>query len=157
MIYKFKSKATGDLITFQDSDDWMHPRRLEFIERAFQEPVDAVLHNAILKREEEFDGWPAATYSFHTNCCFLGDERCYIEVDGRKIPHASGHISVRRSIMDEVLFSVSRHTLGYEDTLYLVNLHTLGFRIGFIDAQLSLYMQFSPEVRLQKDRMFSQL
>jgi hypothetical protein len=64
---------------------------------------------------------------------------------------------VRRSIMDEVLFSVSRHTLGYEDTLYLVNLHTLGFRIGFIDAQLSLYMQFSPEVRLQKDRMFSQL
>jgi len=135
----------------------MHPRRLEFLERAFQEPVDAVLHTVIMKREEEFDGWPAESYSFYTDCCFLEDDRCYIEIDGRRRLYGAGHISVRFSIIDEVLFSVSKSTIGYEDTLYLLNLHTLGFRIGFIDTQLSLYMQFLPEVRLQKDSVLCKL
>ena len=146
-----------DIISFFDSDDWMHPRRIEFLERAFQEPVDVVLHNAILKREEEFDGWPNVSYSFYTNCCFLNNERCYIEIDGTQRLHASGHVSIRRVIVDDVLFPASSSTIGMEDTLYLTNLHTLGFRFGFIDAQLSLYMQFSPEIRFEKDYILNEL
>lgn len=140
-----------DVISFFDSDDWMHPRRLEFLERAFQEPVDVVLHNTILKKEEDFDGWPLATYSFYENCCFLKDGRCHIEIDEVKMMHACGHISIRRAIINDVVFPATVSTIGFEDTIYLLTLHTLGFRIGFINAQLSLYMQFSPEIRFEKD------
>jgi glycosyltransferase involved in cell wall biosynthesis len=146
-----------DIISFFDSDDWMHPRRIEFLERAFQEPVDVLLHNTIMKREEEFDGWPNISYSFYTKCCFLNNERCYIEIDGTQRLHASGHVSIRRVIVDDVFFPTASSTIGFEDTLYLVNLHTLGFRFGFINAELSLYMQFSPEIRFKKDYILHQL
>ena len=148
-----------DVVSFFDSDDWMHPRRLEYLERAFQEPVDAVIHNTFLLREEDFTVWPVADYVFNTNCCFLNEDgsRCFISINGEQKTGCAGHISVRRSVLDYTLFPTAPSTIGFEDTIFLVNLHTLDFRIGFLDAQLSLYMQFSPEIRIEKDSMLHQL
>ena len=148
-----------DVVSFFDSDDWMHPRRLEYLERAFQEPVDAVVHNTFLLREGDFTVWPVADYVFNTNCCFLKEDgsRCFISINGEQKTGCAGHISVRRSVLDYTLFPTAPSTIGFEDTIFLVNLHTLDFRIGFLDARLSLYMQFSPEIRIEKDSMLQQL
>jgi len=148
-----------DIVSFFDSDDWMHPRRIEYIERAFQEPVDVVLHSMFCKREDEFDTWPMVSYYFYEKCCFLNEEgnRCFISINGYRKDAQAGHLSVRRTVLEDTFFPVTESTIGFEDTLFLVNLHKLGFSFGFIDAQLSLYMQFSPQVRFEKDSVLYQL
>lgn len=143
--------AGTDLISFFDSDDWMHPQRLEYVVKAFENPVDVVLHNALLQREEEFEGWPPVTYSFHSSCCFIENNRCYIQIPAGRRMHASGHVSLRRAVLDEVVFPGAKSTIGFEDTLFLASVYHLGFRLGYLDSQLSLYMQFPPETRLEKD------
>jgi glycosyltransferase involved in cell wall biosynthesis len=141
-----------DVISFFDSDDWMHPRRVEYIERAFQEPIDVVLHNILRETPESFISWDTAPYVLHTQCCYMKEDsaRCYIMIDGDQKAHQSAHVSVRREVCDEVLFPATEAISRAEDTLYIAQLYHVGFRFGYIEAKLSVYIQQSMEYKSEK-------
>ena len=132
-----------DVICFFDSDDWMHPNRTEYIERAFEESVDVVLHSIIRDRPDTFTGWEPVDYRLYTDCCYMkpNTARCYIAIDGDEKQHASGHVSIRRSVAEDILFPSSKATLGGEDTLYLTHLYHSGYRFGYLLSKLSVYIQ----------------
>ena len=131
-----------DVISFFDSDDWMHPRRIEYIAAAFEQPVDVIVHNMIREKPDTFEGWEPVEYRLYTECCYMKPTaRCYIAVDGEEKQHASGHVSIRRSVCEEVIFPASSATLGYEDTLYLTQLYHSGFTFGYMPSKLSVYIQ----------------
>ena len=143
-----------DVISFFDSDDWMHPQRIEYIERAFQEPIDVVLHNILRETPESFIAWDTASYVLHTNCCYMkeGTARCYIMIDSIEKAHQSAHVSVRREVRDEVVFPATEAISRAEDTLYIAQLYQAGFRFGYIEAKLSVYIQQSIEYKDEKNR-----
>jgi len=143
-----------DVISFFDSDDWMHPRRIEYIEKAFQEPIDVVLHNILRETPESFISWDTASYVLHTQCCYMKEDsaRCYIMIDNIEKAHQSAHISVRREVRDEVLFPATEAISRAEDTLYIAQLYHAGLRFGYIESKLSVYIQQSIEYKDDKNR-----
>ena len=61
-----------DIITFFDSDDIMHPQRIEFIEQAFWEGADIVLHN-FETEHSQFSLYDSCNISYNCLCqCATG-------------------------------------------------------------------------------------
>jgi len=137
-----------DVISFFDSDDFMHPRRLEIMESLFLKGAEAVFHDC-----QKGSGVPVwdiyDTPRVVWNSILLQKESVGItaEVVYRPIPMDEeleeefggtfGHISVSRSIFRRIRFDHA--ALGYEDMLFASQIVREGYRTATICACLSYY------------------
>ena len=55
-------KLSTDIISFMDCDDLMHPQRLEFIKKSFDNDIDAVVHEFEISHNCE---WKTPEYSLN--------------------------------------------------------------------------------------------
>jgi hypothetical protein len=137
-----------DVVSFFDSDDFMHPRRLEIMESLFLEGAEAVFHDC-----QKGSGMPVwDTYDAPRvvwNSILLQKESVGMtaEVVYRPIPMDEeleeelggtfGHISVSSSIFRRIRFDHA--ALGYEDMLFASQIVRQGYRTATIRACLSYY------------------
>jgi len=156
-----------DIISFFDSDDIMHPRRIELLERCFQEypSADLILHSGQsgpLTQEEKSIIWEPIEepLKVHLNKCSLKPqmiagpfkmvpfklERVVFEkeVSGQ----LNGHCSIRRHCFEKVQFVEDAY--GYEDSLFVSELYKLGCGILAMDAQLMYYSHCGLELICEK-------
>lgn len=138
----FLAKEEFDILSFIDSDDLMHPQRLEFLEKGFQETnYSGIVHGYIGGLFENNVKWEV--YSLNTPII-----RKYI--NDSKMAHY-GHVSIRSSVTDDLLFPTDKGTIGKEDTVFIENLEALGLPLGFLEIPLSFYTQYTKEGRIEKD------
>jgi hypothetical protein len=159
--------AEFDIISFFDSDDLMHPRRLEFLERVFHQGAEAIIHSQqdhlawdsfetppphvwdsiLLQKESAIQAgnqivscseWLKA-YSSRP----IGKEITFL----RPIPMDEeleeqlgmhfGHVSVTRKLFQEIRFDTE--ALGYEDAKFFSDIVAQRHRTASIRAKLSFY------------------
>ena len=159
--------ADFDVISFFDSDDLMHPRRLEFLERVFNEGAEAVLHSQqhhllwdsftapphhvwdsiLLQKESAVQaGNQIVSCSEWLKASFfrpIGKEIIFF----RPIPMDKelqeslimpyGHVSVTRKLFQGIRFD--QDALGYEDAKFLSEIVAQRYRTASICAKLSFY------------------
>jgi len=136
-----------DIITFFDADDFMHPKRLEIIDKAFKDDTcDVFMHGywtclRNLTDDEIIEKAKPIQISEKILSSTIPPDRTYIHVisddSGREIPVVNGHISLRVSIF--ATYRVHENAIGFEDSLYTKNLFDAGFTIKFTPDVLSIY------------------
>ena len=159
--------AEFDMISFFDSDDLMHPRRLEFLERVFNEGAEAVIHS-----QQDHLAWDSFTaYPPHVWDSVLLQKESAIQAGNqivscsewlkayssrpigkeitflRPIPMDEeleeelsmhfGHVSVTRKLFEGIRFD--QEALGYEDAKFFSDIVAQHYRTASIRAKLSFY------------------
>jgi hypothetical protein len=166
----------AEIISFMDSDDLMHPRRLEVLERAFlSDPaIDVLVHGRVHFGHGEP---PLQWDTLPEDCCspdrgtayfkfeviqspFKGIDipfhRVLFEDTGRGVGSKSGHaghLTVRAHCFEK--FRIDEEALGYEDSLYLSTLLKANYEFGYLPWNLSAYRMTPPaDLDVRKADMF---
>jgi glycosyltransferase involved in cell wall biosynthesis len=128
-----------DIITFFDSDDIMHPQRIEFIEQAFWEGADIVLHN-FETEHSQFSLYDSCNISYNCLCqCATGCIRHLNWNSNDLIHHAQ--VSIKREIFDKVQFDEGPTGIGKEDCVFCWSVFALpNLTNAYISNKLSLYL-----------------
>lgn len=128
------------IITFIDADDTMHPKRLEYILRAFQETnCDGVVHNY-----QYVDNSSPVPYD--TEDEYLCDEHLVKKdpaaigcmVDGNKPLHHA-HLSITMYVFSRFQYPIEEHYYRIEDSVYLAALVQNGVAVRYLHNKLSHY------------------
>jgi len=149
------------IVSFFDSDDVMHPRRLECIEHAFQEePTDVVLHGHTVAHIDDSvkpEDWKLLeTVQSHRNCVefsrmiishpLIPD---LVSVYGIKssdptLTYNNGACSVKGTILEIIRFDPD--ATYYEDTTFTGDIFKYGYsNYVILDASLMKYSQLTYE------------
>jgi hypothetical protein len=156
-----------DIISFFDSDDLMHPRRLEFLERLFEEGAEAIIHEQQQDTEwESFNAPPAHVWDsvllqkesaiqagnqIVSRSVWLkqfstaprGKEITFLrpipmdEELEEELAMHFGHVSITRKLFQEIRFD--QEALGYEDAKFFSDIVAGHRRTASIRAKLSFY------------------
>ena len=138
----FFAKEEYDILSFIDSDDLMHPQRLEFLEKFFKETqYSAIVHGYIGDLFGTEINWNLYSLDIPIIPKFISDS---------KMAHY-GHVSIRSLVAEDLLFPTDKATIGKEDTVFIENMESAGFTLGFLEIPLSFYTQCSKEERIEKD------
>lgn len=125
-------KATGTLISFLDADDFMTPDKLFTDQKLFDdEGYDAIIGAAVPHFERGFG------YSYRIKIGLLFKLRALYGLlvepvsDGIINPAILSTLTVRRDILDSLLFEENLIFRGYEDYIFLMTLKKSGSKITF--------------------------
>jgi hypothetical protein len=151
-----------DAISYFDSDDLMHPRRLELIEEYLKEGADAILHcytkggrnrpplEWAVIRQEPVASWDA--FSLCKTIVLVPGTGTFIPfskpLHDSDIPLHFGHISVRLACFRAIRYR--ENALRYEDAQFLSDIIMRGYRIVTIDTDLSFWSQLDVEEEIKK-------
>lgn len=135
-----------DYITFIDADDLMHPQRIEFLLKIFQEcDCDIILHN-YFDDDVPFSGKIFESYHqliFMTNTLTQCVSGCITHFNGSyegfyKIHHSQG--SIKRDIFDKVKFPEEQEFNRREDCVFCYRIFSLpNIKPVYIQNKLSYY------------------
>jgi hypothetical protein len=128
------------ILTFIDADDIMHPRRLEYVLRAFQETnCDGVVHNyqyvdhsAPVPYETE-DEYRCDEHLVKKDPAGVG---CMIE-GNHPLHHAQ--LSITRNVFSRFQYPTEEQYYRMEDSVYLATLVQNGVAIRYLHNKLSQY------------------
>ncbi len=123
--------SSGDLVSFMDADDLMHPQRLEFIEKVYKKyKPKAIVHSFNMKSKyKNLDLNPNLINIFERN---------------KKIHLHNGHITTEKSLFDEIK---QKDLQRGQDTIFIndiLNKYTRS--ICHINLPLSIYRQINSSV-----------
>lgn len=139
-------KNDVDIITFFDADDFMHRRRLEIINNAFQDNTCHVfMHgyqtcsraddaDTLMKRVDQI---PTTGKIFDKTSCNTTKFVATFDDNNNYVSVAAGHISFRISVF--FINRVPENAIGYEDNQYTKDLFNAGYKIKFTPDMLSMY------------------
>lgn len=133
--------ADTEFVTFIDVDDTMHRERIEFILKAFSNPCDIVLHAFVFG---PLANTPVNPFIFYdalekapTGCAIIKGSRPWLET----ISIAHAHVSVRRSILDQVQFPEEPEFMLKPDSIFCGRVLSLpGIRSAYILNPLTSYI-----------------
>jgi hypothetical protein len=130
-----------DFITFIDADDIMHPQRIEFIMKVFEETnADIVLHNFYWEKCD-FNDKEELVYRENSlkQCrsgCITHNEPKYVNVE--YIHHSQ--VSVKQNILKKVTFPEGKEFLKREDCVFCYSVFSLeNIKNVYITNKLSYY------------------
>ena len=130
-----------DYVTFIDADDIMHPQRVEFILKAFEETnADIILHNFHWD-ECEFNNKEVIDYRVNSlkQCysgCITHNEAKYVNVEF--IHHSQ--VSVKQQILEKVKFPEDSKYNRREDCVFCYTVFSLeNIKNVYIKNKLSYY------------------
>lgn len=130
-------RCVCDILTFMDSDDIMHPQRLEFIEKAFRTDVEFVVHSYFQKNQLDS---PWAFYDAP-----LIENRTLALVGTTAIKHIYGgpvhqsQCSIRSSLFLTHKFDESPDAERREDSLFCSRILQAGVKSAYIGQEMSKY------------------
>lgn len=133
-----------DILSFFDADDTMHPRRLEALEYAFQEPCDIVLHNFLFREETELPYPEIQEFRIQRNQlsqCYSGCIRhqCATMDYNARISH--GHVTIRTELFRSVQFPEDASCEHREDCVFCYCIFNLpNVRSVYLGDPLSKYI-----------------
>lgn len=145
-----------DAISYIDSDDLMHPQRLEIVEKMLEEGADMVLHSYNSGPREQATKWwdvgePAfewepfsfkleKTYSFIKKCMVTFSRAIY---DTERFWLHAAHITVRLACFKLVRFDET--AFRYEDSQFMSHVVRHGFKSVALENKLTYWSLVSEE------------
>jgi len=128
-----------DIITFFDADDVMHPQRIEFIEQAFWEGADIVLHN-FETESSKFTLYDSCNISYNSlRQCESGCIRHIIWNAHDRIHHSQ--VSVKRELYDIVKCDEREEVVTREDCIFCWSVFACpNVTNAYISNKLSFYV-----------------
>lgn len=128
-----------DVITFFDADDVMHPQRIEFIEQAFWEGADIVLHN-FETEHSQFTLYDSCNISYNTlRQCESGCIRHIIWNTHDRIHHSQ--VSIKRELYDIVKCDEREEVVTREDCIFCWSVFAVpNIKNAYISNKLSFYL-----------------
>jgi glycosyltransferase involved in cell wall biosynthesis len=150
-----------DAISYLDSDDLMHPRRLEILEKMLEKGADIVLHSYKSGAREKLIKWwevgePAfecEPFSFkleniysHIKKCIVTFSRAIYDTD--KFWLHAAHITVRLACFKAVRFDES--AFRYEDSQFMSDVLWHGFKSIALENKLTYWSLVSEEEEEKK-------
>jgi len=143
------------IVSFVDSDDIMHPKRIEYIERCFQEKnveTDVILHSALrtdISLPYESIEWDYTfpltihrdstefSHGYHVTPYLKAPIELYHAGCTKDIFIVNGSPSVRRECLTNVQFDEA--FTACEDTIFIADLFKYGYKIAYIENKLLSY------------------
>jgi hypothetical protein len=153
---RFARERGADIISFIDSDDIAHPRRLEMIERSFlrKPELDALLHSymSTTKGDPTTDfstiNWEDPRGRLYKNCFYIVKRllppwrmftlKELVAFDPGAQDIQNGHLSIRASVWEANPYREDLNAI--EDSDYNAHLYEKKMNIGLISDKLVLYM-----------------
>lgn len=141
--------ADMDIISFMDADDEMHPRRLEFLEKAFRNNSDDfIVHDYIMFRSPQEavlrQEYEEVVYEYHPNCLVphqinYGLGLCL----NNHWQFAHGHVSIRCSVFKNgIVFPEGKEYVFKEDSVFCRLMVLSGYTGGYLHCKLSKYHNY---------------
>ena len=128
-----------DVVSFFDIDDYMHPRRLEMVEKAFTEGnADVFIHGY-----EKIDYVQKPDEYWETMIKDMEVEYRVVEQD--EILGCMGHLSVRKSLFNNG-FSESSDLKFSSDMEYVKESQKRGYKLLQCSSKLCLYLYRCPRI-----------
>jgi glycosyltransferase involved in cell wall biosynthesis len=138
-----------ELISFIDSDDLMHPQRLEYIIEAFkQSSFDVIYHTYEIKHDDEYnDPFEPLNSVNLLNIPFVTDanKSLGLLIAGNSVPLHNSHLTIKKKIMKRFKFDENWEVYRSEDSLFSRMLVENKVPCGYIDNKLSRYMGWTPK------------
>ena len=147
-----------DIISFFDSDDLMHPRRLEFVKRYISEGYDVVCHNFV----NDTDSWnmiqePTPVFEsyvkYETITAAFTDEKVkvgrvtFLDENHDEVAFTDGPLSLRRRCFNGYPLDAR----GHQDCVFFSGLHRAGYKLVNLNMGLMIYMPTPDRERLEKN------
>ena len=143
--------SSGDIISFIDADDEMHPNRLEIIQHMFarEKRLKMFLHG--YTEGHDLKGWRHGNLSFTSGNLIGKEELCKSEARTRHQPHLDllvhhAHLSLRQNMLGGFHFDESEASYRNEDSLFVRDILVASCTVSgseenilFLDSPLSYY------------------
>lgn len=130
-----------DIITFLDADDLMHPRRIEYILRAFEEAkCDVIVHDFNWVKEGDHTSFQDEPVMKLTNYVIVkkpDQVGCMIEDGSQPFHHA--HLGITKEAFSKIQFPIEEIFYRIEDSVYLGMLLENQMKIRHLANKLSQY------------------
>lgn len=125
-----------DIISFMDSDDIMHPQRIEFVEKALRDS-DFVVHNYIMKDKLDVAWSVFDSPQIESNCLCAVNKTAIRHLHDKPV-HAS-QCSMRALVFEKVKFDESRDAERREDSLFCNKVLLEGYKSVYVAQTLGKY------------------
>lgn len=133
-----------DYISFFDADDLMHPRRIEYILKAFERSkCDVIVHDyqyVLRGSGETFIEYDTLDLTDHIIVKNPNQPGCMLETGEEYQPFHHAHLTVHKSVFSRFQYPIDMCYYRREDSVYLSMLLYNQFRIRHIGNKLSQYM-----------------
>jgi hypothetical protein len=130
-----------DIITFFDADDLMHPQRLEFIEMAFLDGANIVLHNFSIE-PSDCSIYESPNIAYDSLCQSDGGCIRHVNPNNRELGIHHSQVTVTKEIYDAIRFDENPTLIGKEDCVFCWCVFAIpNIKNAYISNKLSLYLQ----------------
>ncbi len=148
-----------NIVSNFDSDDIMHPRRLEFVERFILEGADVVCHTAmdgsstdseyVWNMEETPEPIRNSYLKFETCPILLLDKEVvikrliFLDENDDEVGFVDGPVTFRRECFKHIQYDIN--AIGYQDCKFLSELHRAGYTFINLKNNLMIYTRLSQD------------
>ena len=152
-----------DIISNFDSDDIMHPRRLEYIEEMITQGADAVVHDFLGTSNPDTISWDLESRPEPVYNCVIKDVTCntfyiskpidikilvFLDENNKECRYITlGECLVKTPIS---ILNYDEDAMGYQDSKFVCDLYRLGCNVVLLQNKLLLYRQESPDIFVKK-------
>jgi hypothetical protein len=152
-----------DIISNFDSDDIMHPQRLEYIEKMIISGADAVVHDFLSTSNPNVNTYIIESSPEPICKCVVKDVTCntfyiskpidikilaFLNENNEEYRYTDGTVSVRRELYNIINYDLDAR--GYQDAKFVCDLYRLGCNIVYLQNRLLLYRQESEDIFVKK-------
>jgi glycosyltransferase involved in cell wall biosynthesis len=148
-----------DIVSFFDSDDLLHPRRIEYVKQYISEGYDAVYHGLTGSSEFNLMEEPMPAVDTYIKKETVGDafsgapftirRLIFLDEEDTEVGYHDGSVSLRKECFTKVRYNESAK--GHQDCLFASDLHDARYTIVNLGIPLMQYKEASLEEKSKKN------